>query len=175
MANYLLQIIGMKKQNQKVWKIINPNKYKSLSRCIKELKKKKIHLSPWIENLVKNKRNKISFPKNKIYLYRIKVKTLGFKKATQLREIYKKLKKLSYELVSLDIAFLARLQYSEQKTGEWLRFATPFNSLIDSDGVPHLPKLGKALGKMFIETYWSYPKAIFHPHNEFVVMKNDFE
>ena len=56
-----------------------------------------------------------------------------------------------------------------------MRFATPFNSLIDSDGVPHLPKLGKALGKMFIETYWSYPKAIFHPHNEFVVMKNDFE
>ena len=82
---------------------------------------------------------------------------------------------MNYELVSLDIAFLARLQYSEQKTGEWLRFATPFNSLIDSDGVPHLPKLGKALGKMFIETYWSYSKAIFHPHNEFVVMKNDFK
>ena len=31
-----------------------------------------------------------------------------------------------------------------------VRFATPFNSLIDSDGVPHLPKLGKALGKYFI-------------------------
>ena len=132
-------------------------------------------MSPGIENLIKNKRNKISFPKNKIYLYRIKVNVLGFKKATKLKEIYKKLKKLNYELVSLDIALLARLQYSEQKTGEWLRFATPFNSLIDSDGVPHLPKLGKALGKMFIETYWSYPNAIFHPHNEFVVMKNDFE
>ena len=76
-------------QNQKVWKIINPNKYESLSRCIKELKKEKIHLSPWIENLVKNKRNKISFPKNKIYLYRIKVKTLGFKKATHLRKFIK--------------------------------------------------------------------------------------
>ena len=31
----------------------------------------------------------------------------------------------------------------------------------------------KALNKLFIETYWSYPKAIFHPHNEFVVMKKD--
>ena len=67
----------------------------------------------------------------------------------------------------------ARSQYDEQKTGEWLRFATPFNSLIDSDGVPHLPKLGKALGKYFIETYWSYPDAVFHPHNEFVVKKSD--
>ena len=60
-----------------------------------------------------------------------------------------------------------------KKKGEWLRFATPMNSLIDSDGVPHLPKIGKALNCFFIETYWSYSKAIFHPHNEFVVMKND--
>ena len=43
--------------------------------------------------------------------------------------------------------------------------------MIDTDNVPHLPKLGSALGKYFIETYWSYPKAIFHPHNEFVVYK----
>ena len=39
------------------------------------------------------------------------------------------------------------------------------------DGIPHLPKLGCALGKYFIETYWAYPDAIFHPHNEFVVTK----
>ena len=43
MANYLLQIIGMKKQKKKVWKIINPNKYKSLSKSINELKKKKLN------------------------------------------------------------------------------------------------------------------------------------
>ena len=51
-----------------------------------------------------------------------------------------------------------------------VRFATPLNSMVDSDGVPHLPKLGRALGLYFIETYWSYPKAIFHPHNDFVMM-----
>ena len=50
-----------------------------------------------------------------------------------------------------------------------LRFAVPFDSMIDSDGVPHLPKFGKALERYFLETYWSYPDAIFHPHNEFVV------
>ena len=47
------------------------------------------------------------------------------------------------------------------------------NSLVDSDNVPHLVKLGKALNSYFIETYWSYPGAIFHPHNEFVFIKND--
>ena len=76
----------------------------------------------------------------------------------------------NFDLVSLDIALRARLQYKEQKRGEWLRFATPFKAMVDTDGVPHLPKLGKALGMNFIETYWSYPNAIFHPHNDFIMM-----
>ena len=82
--------------------------------------------------------------------------------------IYKKAKKLGYDLVPPEIAIYTRLLYKNQKKGEWLRFATPMNSMVDVDGVPHLPKLGRALGYFFVETYWSYPKAIFHPHNEFV-------
>ena len=74
-------------------------------------------------------------------------------------------------MVPPEIALAIRLQYDKQKTGEWLRFATPFDSMNDSDGMPHLPKLGRALNRYFIETYWSYPEAIFHPHNEFVVKK----
>ena len=98
--------------------------------------------------------------------------SLGFKKPTSLDKIYKKILKRNFSLVPPDIALRARFIYKEQKKGEWLRFATPLKSMVDSDNVPHLPKLGKALGKYFIETYWSYPGAIFHPHNEFVVMKN---
>ena len=96
---------------------------------------------------------------------------MGFKKPTQLKIIYKSLKKNEFKLVSPDVALRARFVYLNQKKGEWLRFATPLNSMIDTDGVPHLPKLGSALGKYFIETYWAYPNAIFHPHNEFVVTK----
>ena len=76
-----------------------------------------------------------------------------------------------YKLVEPDLALEGEIVLNDQKE-EWLRFATPFNSMIDTDGVPHLPKLGRALNKYFIETYWSYKKAIFHPHNEFVVTKN---
>ena len=130
-------------------------------------------MSPWIKNIYSKKKNNIKITKGKIYLYRIKVKNLGFIRPTQLNKIYKEIKKHGFKLVNPDIALRTRLYYKEQTTGEWLRFATSFNDLIDSDGVPHLPKLGKALGTLFIETYWSYPKAIFHPHNEFVVMKND--
>jgi len=156
----------------KIWKSLESSNYRNIDQCIKDLERKKIIISHWILNIVKNKKNKIQITKKKVYLFRVKVVDLGFNKPTTLKKIYKKLKEKNYNLVSLDIALRTRLIYKEQKKGEWLRFATPFRSMIDSDNVPHLPKLGKALGKYFIETYWSYPGAIFHPHNEFVVMKN---
>lgn len=161
----------MTKQKQKVWKVIDYQNLKSIKDCLNKNKKSKIYISPWIEDIIENKKNKFTFDKKKVFLYRIKVKDLGFKKATNLKNIYKKIRQRKFELVTLDQALIARVLYKDQKTGEWLRFATPFNSMIDSDGVPHLPKLGKALNKYFIETYWSYPHAIFHPHNEFVVSK----
>ena len=166
------KICMSKKNNRpKVWKTIYPSDYRSLNHCLKDLKKKKIFVSPWIEDIIKNKRNKLKITKKKIYLYRITVKNLGFNNPTELNKIYKKIKKNNFKLVSLDMALRSRLKYKEQKKGEWLRFATPMKSMIDTDGVPHLPKLGKALNKYFVETYWSYPKAIFHPHNEFVVCR----
>ena len=158
----------------KIWKSLEPTSNRNINQCIKDLKKKKIVISHWILDIVKNKKNNIKITKKKINLFRIKVKDLGFNKPTTLEKIYKKIKKKNYSLVSPDIALRTRLIYKEQKKGEWLRFATPLKSMIDSDNVPHLPKLGKALNKFFIETYWSYPGAIFHPHNEFVVCKYDF-
>lgn len=156
----------------KIWKKIDLKNFNSIENCLVELKRKRIIISPWIVDIIKNKRNKfILYKKNKISLYRIKVQDLGFKKPVELKKIYKKIIQKKFDLVTLDIALVTRIHYKNQKTGEWLRFATPFNSMIDSDNVPHLPKLGKALKRYFIETYWSYPNAIFHPHNEFVVCK----
>ena len=156
---------------KKKWITIKSSKRISIKSEINYLKKKGIILSPWIENIFFNKRNHIQLSRHEVDLYKIKVKYLGFKKATTLQKIYKKILQSGYNLVEPDLALRARLYYKNQKKGEWLRFATPFNSMIDTDGVPHLPKLGRALNKYFIETYWSYPNAIFHPHNEFIVCK----
>ncbi len=157
----------------KVWKILEPPSYRNINSCLKDLRKNRIILSHWIFDIVKNNKNQIKITNKKVYLFRIKVSDLGFKKPTKLINIYKKIKLKKYLLVPPDIALRSRLIYKDQKKGEWLRFATPLKSMIDSDNVPHLPKLGKALKKYFIETYWSYPGAVFHPHNEFVVMKYD--
>ena len=156
----------------KSWKILKP-KYKNISQCLIDLRKNKVILSHWIIDIIKNKKNKIKITNVKVRLYRIKVKDLGFKKPTTLKLIYKKVKELNYQLVPVDIALRSRLFYKNQKKGEWLRIATEMKSMVDSDNVPHLPKLGKALNKFFIETYWAYPGATFHPHNEFVVCKYD--
>ena len=158
---------------KKPWNIISKCKYKNMNQCLRDLKKNKVILSHWILDIIKNKKNKIKITNSKIELYRIKVKNLGFKKPTRLNLIYKKIKELNYKLVPVDVALRSRLLYKNQKKGEWLRIATEMKSMVDSDGVPHLPKLGKALNKYFIETYWAYPNAIFHPHNEFIVCKYD--
>tara|TARA_B100000029_G_scaffold513672_1_gene613949 strand:- start:1950 stop:2429 length:480 start_codon:yes stop_codon:yes gene_type:complete len=154
---------------KKAWIVINNFKFFDFKKYgIKKLNNKKYKISPWIENIILRKKFNLRKHKLPIKLVRVKVKDLNFKKPTKLKRIYKKAKDNGYHLVSPDVAIYSRLLYKNQKNGEWLRFATPMNSMIDSDGVPHLPKLGKALGYYFVETYWSYPKAIFHPHNEFV-------
>jgi hypothetical protein len=155
------------------WKIIEDFNSDNIEGYLEELKLKKYVLSEWIVDVFKNYQSKIKKDEFPITLYRIFVKDLNIHKPTTLENIYKELIIKDFQLVQPELVLITRLMYNEQKTGEWLRFATPFNSLIDSDGVPHLPKLGKALNKFFIETYWSYPEAIFHPHNEFVVRKSD--
>ena len=99
------------------------------------------------------------------------VSDLGINSPITLREIYDLLEKKNLQPIDPLIAINARFHYDEQPKGEWLRMAVPLDSMIDSDGIPHLPKLGQGLNLLFLETYWSYPGAIFHPHNDFVVQK----
>ena len=155
-----------------IWKKINKIKYKNFRICIKKFKKDFI-LSHWIIDIAKNFQD-FSFDQNKSYeIHKLSVKNLGFKKPTKLKKIYTAFKKKGFEPISPPIAIYLRCLYKNQPRGEWLRIAVPLDSMIDSDGIPHLPKLGSALGNLFIETYWSYPDAIFHPHNSFLVQKND--
>ena len=134
-------------KNIKVWKKIKKSNYKSIKHLLNDLIKKEHVLSPWIIDIFNNKKNNILINNQSFNLYKIKVKNLGFKKATKLKYIYKKILLNNYDLVTPDLALRTRFFYKEQKTGEWLRFATPFNSMIDTDKVPHLPKLGRALQK----------------------------
>ncbi len=153
-----------------LFKKIKKIPFKNLGECLKQVKKESI-VSPWIEDIF-SKKKKLNYSRYKNFeIHRIKLRNIGFKRATKLKHVYKRFNKLNFELIPPEICLYLRLIYKNQPKGEWLRISVPFNSMVDSDKVPHLPKLGKALGKYFIETYWSYPDAIFHPHNDFLVIK----
>jgi len=155
--------------DHKVWKILTDIEFANGAEGVENLLSKGYRVSEWVQDIFSRQSKEkiqIKFP---VKLIRVNVSSLGFEGPTTLAEIYDRLSSYGLRLVSPEIALSCRFHYSEQPTGEWLRFATPMNSMIDSDGVPHLPKLGKALGLYFIETFWAYENAIFHPHNEFVV------
>ena len=103
-----------------------------------------------------------------LHVHRVRVSDLGFDEATTLDSIYAAANANGYGLLPPVASLYLRLKYQDQPKGEWLRIAVPFKSMIDSDGVAHLPKLGAALNRLYIETYWAYPSAVFHPHNEIV-------
>jgi len=152
-----------------IWKKISKIPFKNVDDCLKHLRTKAI-CSEWIEDIFKKRKNKSYAKYKNLEIHRINLKKLGFKKPTTLKKVYSKFKN-KYKTIPPEISLYLRLIYKNQPKGEWLRIAVDFDAMIDSDGVPHLPKLGRALGKNFIETYWSYPGAIFHPHNDFLVIK----
>ena len=166
-----MTIIISNKINKKIsWKSINSISFQNCSELLYNFKQEGIKVSPWIDNIVEKynyRFEKYSFP---IELVKLNLTELGLNKPTHLQDVYKRIIEKNFSLVPPAIAIFSRKLYLEQPTGEWLRFATPMDSMVDTDGVPHLPKIGKALGSYFVETYWSYPKAIFHPHNEFIVL-----
>ena len=153
-----------------VWREINSIEFATFEECAAEYKKN-YKLSPWIHDILRENSyefDKTAFP---IRLLRKKVADFGFKGPTELHKIYREIETAGFQLVPPEIAIFSRKLYLDQPTGEWLRFATPLDAMIDSDGVPHLLKLGAALGHHFIETYWAYKNAIFYPDNEFVVVE----
>ena len=62
--------------------------------------------------------------------------------------------------------------YKNQPRGEWLRIAVPLDSMIDSDGIPHLKKLGSALGNLLLKLI-GHILTLFFILNSFLVQKND--
>jgi len=157
-------------KKSKLWKMLKRPPYKSGSEYCEALVDRGYRMSDWIIDVV----TKPDFPIGKVEwpvpLARVKLDSLGFKEPTTLENFYKKALETGFELCPPEIALLLRFNYDEQPTGEWLRVATPMDAMVDSDGVPHLPKLGAALKRFYLETYWAYPHAVFHPHNEFVMI-----
>ena len=80
----------------KIWRSINNINFKKPRDLIKYLKKKNFITSIWIDDIFYKRNislNKIKLP---LDLYRISLKSLGFKKPAKLKEVYQKEKKKGF-------------------------------------------------------------------------------
>ena len=138
------------------------------SKIVLKLISNDFKISDWIVDISLGLNSNL---KKKYNLWLVSLGDLGFHGPTKIKDFYVELEKNGYTTVPPEIALILRSDYTDQPKTEWLRVATPLNAMIDRDGIPHLPKLGCALGNLYVETYWAWPEAIFHPHNEFIVEK----
>ena len=138
------------------------------SNLVSDLSSKGYKLSDWIIDISSRLHSEL---KNEYEIWSVSLKDLGFTGPTKLEDVYEQFHLQGFSDVPPEIALILRMHVEKHPTNEWMRVLTPIDSMIDKDGIPHLPKLGSGLGNLYIETYWAWPQAIFHPHNEFLVQK----
>ena len=147
---------------------LNITNKQSASEIVVDLISEGYKVSDWILDISRRLNSEV---KGNYDLWIVSLSDLGFDKATKIKDFYLKLESTGFSTIPPEVALMLRKIYTNQKNTEWMRIATPLDSMVDRDGVPHLPKLGSALGNLYIETYWAWPEAIFHPHNQFIVEK----
>ena len=152
----------------KKWRNLELNGNETSAGIVVDLIAEGFKVSDWVVDISRRLDSKL---KNNYELWSISLDDLGFDGPTKIKDFYLKMEEHGYKTVPPEVALILRKIYTPQPKTEWLRIATPLDAMIDRDGVPHLPKLGCALGNLYIETYWAWPEAIFHPHNEFIVEK----
>jgi hypothetical protein len=152
------------------WRVVSCEEFNAVTNSVDFLVKKGYKVSDWVIDISQRLNRNILTAD--IALYRVTLNELGFSTSTKLEDVYSAASKVGYSAIDPSIAIYIRSLYNDQPVGEWLRIAVPMDSMIDSDGVPHLPKMGHALKSFYVETYWSWPHAIFHPNNEFVFQRN---
>jgi len=152
----------------KKWKKLILNRDETADKIVSELIGKGYKLSDWIIDISTRLNSEL---KSEYDIWLVSLKDLGFSGPTKLQDVYDQLEINGFSTLPPEVALMTRMSYNNQPVNQWLRIATPMDSMIDKDGVPHLPKLGHGLGNLYVETYWAWPDAIFHPHNEFLVQK----
>lgn len=162
MTHYRLQ------ERPGLWKMLEREAYATGLEYIAGLREKGYRVSDWVVDVVSKPGFAVNQGQWPLPLVRLPAGAFGFTQELQLSDLYQAAAAAGLENPPVEAALALRFRYDEQPAGEWLRVATSFQAMLDSDGVPHLPKLGKALGRYYLSTYWSYPHAVFYPHNEFV-------
>ena len=131
-----------------------------------ELKKKKINVSSYAEDMLKSKDFTVSQSLESLTLVRLKVKDLGFTREPTTDEIYAKEKKLGLELCPAEVGPHLRLQYEDQPLGEWFYIA--MKQISARDGDPYVFELARDDDGPWLGDDWAPPDSPWPLGPEFV-------
>lgn len=148
---------------------------KDAKELLKEMREKKINVSPVAEYMMMESRTpegKKAFTTltdaESETLIRLKVGDLGFPKDKYLTtdEIYKRIEELGLELCPPETGPHYRLKYADQPMGEWFRIG--MKQIAARDGGPDVFSLGRREGGLWLRSHWTSPASEWGPEDEFV-------
>ena len=140
---------------------------KSAKELIKEMKDAKINISPYAEDMMKNRDFKIQKEREDAVFIRLKVRDLGiYKSYPTTDEIYSRIEELGLELCPVETGPNYRLQYQNQPLNEWVRIG--MKQISDRYGDPCIFDLGRRDGGLWLDDRWADPEDGWDPEVEFV-------
>lgn len=117
----------------KIWKTIKLGTgLKNAKDFRKALKKSKMRIGDWGNDILGQSAFTASDTEKDIDLVNISVAELGFKGGATRKDIYDRALELGLRLCPAEVGPQLRLQYADQPKGEWLRVA--MEPISDSDG-----------------------------------------
>lgn len=139
---------------------------KSKEQLISEMEAAGINISDYAKSMMENRDFVPGKTREEATLIRLTVGDLGFTGSATTDEIYKRAEDLGLELCPPDTGPNYRLKYKDQPLNEWVRIG--MKQIAGSDGSPHVFRLARGVGGLWLNYGWAEPDDEWYPDDEFV-------
>lgn len=128
-------------QNFKIWKTIKLGTgLKTAAGFRKALKKADCYIGDWGNNILGEPAFTAAGEEKDVELVVVSVTQLGYKDCATRKDIYDRAKELGLDRCPAEVGPQLRLQYNDQRKGEWLLIA--MEPIVDSNGDPDIFAVG---------------------------------
>lgn len=131
-----------------------------------ELKKEKINISDYAQDMLRSKDFATSKKLEETQLVRLKVSDLGFERGATTEEIYKKAEELGLDLCPAEVGPHYSLKYKDQPLNEWFWIA--MKQISDRRRNPSVFSLVRDDDGLWLSSSWAGPADEWDSDDEFV-------
>ena len=153
-----------------VWKTIKLGTgLKTANDFRKALKDNGFKLSNWADDILRKPSFAAATEETEVDLVKTTVAELGFKSGARRGQIYERAKELGFALCPPEVGPQLRLQYKDQRNGEWVLVG--MEPVTDSDGRPDVFDVGRYGSGLWLYGGWSYPGGVWDPGSRWVFVR----